>query len=200
MWVILHLHSICGSRSVDRWYVGFMLNKQSYITALRWSGCLVLNSRQLLIENRKVLLSYRHSRAFWTFVFSFAEHRASPAFCSNSCLFYCNWSKERVQKLRFHHNQSTHRQWKSEPILFSERLNISVSGFFANYSEVTNPVMMLLIFFSLSPDDSSSRGAAGTSAGDTEHAPELAVKLGKHFLNQPPQFIKRFTAWRWHVR
>lgn len=37
---------------------------------------------------------------------------------------------------------------------------------------------MLLVFHPLSPDDSSSRGGAGTADGDAEHVPELAGKLG----------------------
>lgn len=52
--------------------------------------------------------------------------------------------------------------------------------FMISYPEVVSSLTFMSLSLSTSPDDSSSRGGAGTANGDPEHAPELAGKLGKH--------------------
>ena len=46
------------------------------------------------------------------------------------------------------------------------------------FAIVVSSVMTFLVF--MWPDDASSRNGAGSAGGDSEHAPELAGKLGNH--------------------
>lgn len=177
--------------------LGFMLNKQSYIMTLCCNGCIILNYRQMLIGNRKILLTSRRS---WHLFWVCSTPRPSSDFHSNSCLFYRNWSNKWVQKLRLHQDNSAHRQLKVQVNIYLSgdgwRLLQRVSLLTISYSEVANSIMMLLVFFSPSPDDSSSRGGAGTANGDSEHAPELAGKLGNHPLNSSLHACKHFEMRR----
>lgn len=118
-----------------------------------------LSSRQILMENREIPpLAARPRDICFQFV----------GLCTNSCSPKQQVGSEMTTSSR----PSVVQAVEGRPPAFS------LSGRFAQmFAGLINPFAV-----SVSPDDSGARGGAAVALGDSEHAPELAGKLGEHRL------------------